>query len=233
VRRTDPPPWLIGGDGFGMSGLAPSAGLAQDQVDSGIHAAPPDREDLLAVKREASFWRRAPKVIVPMLVMALAVTAAVLLWPRPTPLAMLDIRSHPPGATVIVDGARLEALTPTKVTNLEVGSVHSVELRLDGFMPWTQPVELSSEEVRQIAVLSPIRGTLRVTSEPRGASVFIDGMYQGSAPVEVEGLDINRGVEVQCRYEDQTQSQAVEWQGRTEAAVNFSFETQPPRRRYR
>jgi hypothetical protein len=91
-------------------------------------------------------------------------------------------------------------------------------------------VELNSGEVRQIAVLSPIQGTLRVTSEPTGASVIINGAYQGQTPHVAEGLDINREVSVQVQSEGQTQSQVLQWGGRTEATSHFTFEARQRRR---
>jgi hypothetical protein len=152
------------------------------------------------------------------------------IWPRPVPLSTLDIRSHPAGAQVLLDSKLLPNRTPMKIEGLTQGGVHQVELRLDGYASWTQPVELNSPEVRQIAVLSPIQGTLRVTSEPSGASVIINGIYQGQTPHEIEGLDINRDVQVQVQSEGQTQSQTLQWGGRTEATAHFTFEARPRRR---
>ena len=158
--------------------------------------------------------------------------AIFLLWPRPDPLSRLDIRSHPPGAQVFLDGKSIPGRTPLKVEKLKRGAVHRVELRLEGHANWTQPVQLNAEEVRQIAVLNPIRGRLRVTSEPIGASVLIDGVYQGATPHDAEGLDVNRPIEIQVRHEDQTQTKTLRWEGRTEASAHFQFDaTESGRRR--
>lgn len=222
----DMPPWLVGGS----DDSAPPPSLPGEELfRTELYMAPPDAEDI-AVLRQASLLKKLRKIVLPASIAVVLIVAAILLWPRPDPVSTLDIRSHPPGAQIFLDGQRVPTNTPTKLEELEQGSVHQVELRLEGFTPWAQAVQLNAEEVRQIAVLSPIRGTLRATSEPSGASVIIDGVYRGQTPHVVEGLDINRDVAIQIRYEERTQTQTLVWGGRTEATSHFTFESRQRRR---
>jgi len=238
-----PAPWLMGGGAFPPSRSEPPPPPTSPDVemlDSELLEAPHD-EDALAgpfarTTALRNIWRAATtpigvKILIAVGVLVAIITTVVLVWPRPQPLARLDIRSHPPGAQVFLDGEPLPGLTPTSVDELELESVHQVELRLTGFSPWSQPVRMDAERVRQIAVLSPIRGILRVTSDPPGASVYVDGVYRGVTPREVDGLDINRPVEVQARLETRSQAQTISWDGRTEATVNFVFADTTRRRR--
>ncbi len=262
ARPSQPAPWLMTGEQpFGGATVEQTSSLASDpdMLGDEVLEAPPDItgasvfqgggnqvsgyglddysdvDDDLVVRR--TDLGPLFKVGIPIvLIVAVAVTAYFLLpmWNRTTPTARLDIRSHPAGAHVYLDGQPRPSLTPTAIEGLEMGSVHQVELRLDGFVPWSQSVEMGRTEVRQIAILRPILGTLRVTSEPIGASVSVDGVYQGVTPCEVVELDINRDVRVQVRYQRQTQTREHSWQGQTEAVLNFEFEEEPRgRSRYR
>lgn len=221
------PPWLIGGDAFGQGHPTAPAETGR-KPPSAFGPVLPDVEELEPRPESAS--KRLRKILLPTAIGAVVLLTFYFIWPRPVPLSTLDIRSHPAGAQVLLDSKLLPNRTPMKIEGLTQGGVHQVELRLKGYASWTQPVELNSPEVRQIAVLSPIQGTLRVTSEPSGASVIINEMYQGQTPHEIEGLDINREVQIQVQHEGQTQSQTLLWGGRTEATAHFTFEARQRRR---
>jgi hypothetical protein len=152
-----------------------------------------------------------------------ALTAGLLSWSPGSTVARLDIRSHPPGATILFDDQPFGATTPTVIDQLKIGGTHQVELRLEGFAPWREEVELNSHEVRQIAVLMPLRGKLRVESRPPGAVIYVDGVYQGTTPQVLEGLDINREIRIQARHQSQTKATDFVWNGRVEATVEFNF----------
>jgi len=233
-RSSQAPPWMVSGDealGRGEGGApSPPWAIDPDLLDERVLEAPPDLTGELF--QDSGIWS-VLRVLVPAAVIAVVVGGAYLLWPlvsRPGNTGRLDIRSHPAGARVTFDGQPVTGTTPLSIGDLEIGSMHQVELQLDGFVPWSQPVEIGHREVRQIAILRPILGTLRVTSDPPGASVSLDGVYQGSTPCEVEELDINRDLRVQVRYQGQSQTRDFSWQGRTEATLEFEFHEANPRR---
>ncbi|MBK6485802.1 MAG: PEGA domain-containing protein [Gemmatimonadetes bacterium] len=90
--------------------------------------------------------------------------------------ARLRVGSVPPGATVLLDGARV-GVTPLD-TELEEGP-HVVRLQLAGYRDTT----LSLAEVGSATVVLQPLVALRVTSEPPGATVSVDGVEIGTTPV--------------------------------------------------
>ena len=224
--RNDPPPWLIGNDGF-TPRPSPPAEPEPAENDPLSDAALIDDSEVL--RPGGSPFQRYRKYLLPAAIAVVVILAGVVLWPRPPEMSTLEIRSLPQGAKIILDGTPYPTPTPTKIAELEQGTVHQLEVRHEGYVPWSRPVVLNAPDVRKIAVLPPIRGTLRVTSSPRGASVIVDGIYRGSTPIEVDDLDINRDVDVQVRYEDQTKTHRLTWEGRTEASISVTFD--PPEER--
>jgi hypothetical protein len=92
----------------------------------------------------------------------------------------LQVSSSPSGAAVYVDGNYF-GHTPTTVGNLAPGS-HSVSLRLSGYQEWTGTVTISAGQTTSISPVltpAPSTGSISVTSNPSGAAIYLDGVYQG------------------------------------------------------
>jgi formylglycine-generating enzyme required for sulfatase activity len=99
--------------------------------------------------------------------------------------AEVTVKSEPAGAQVLVNGEARGA-TPLK-TQIMAGN-HPVELRLQGFKPWTTDVQVKANEP---LALGPVKlglpdGRLALRSEPAGASVSVAGVYRGQTPVDLE-----------------------------------------------
>lgn len=99
--------------------------------------------------------------------------------------ADVSVTSEPAGAQVFI-GAELRGATPLQ-TQILAGS-HPVELRMEGFKPWTTDIQVKANEPM---TLGPIRmglpdGRLSVRSEPAGANVSIGGVYRGQTPLDIE-----------------------------------------------
>lgn len=99
--------------------------------------------------------------------------------------ANVSVTSEPAGAQVFVDG-ELRGTTPL-TTEILAGN-HPLELRLEGFKPWTTDVQIKAGEPVSIG---PVRlglpdGRLVLRSEPAGASVTVAGVYRGQTPLELE-----------------------------------------------
>lgn len=97
----------------------------------------------------------------------------------------VTVTSEPAGAQLWVNG---EARGATPLTTQIMAGNHPVELRLDGYKPWTTDVQIKANEP---LTLGPIKlglpdGRLTVRSEPAGASVSVAGVYRGQTPVELE-----------------------------------------------
>jgi formylglycine-generating enzyme required for sulfatase activity len=97
----------------------------------------------------------------------------------------VTVTSEPSGAQVLVNG---EARGATPLTTEIMAGNHPVELRLEGYKPWTTDVQVKANEP---LALGPIKlglpdGRLAVRSEPAGASVSVAGVYRGQTPVDLE-----------------------------------------------
>jgi formylglycine-generating enzyme required for sulfatase activity len=99
--------------------------------------------------------------------------------------AAVSITSEPSGAQVLVDGEP-RGVTPLS-TEILAGN-HPVELRMEGFKPWSTDIQVKANEP---LTLGPIQlglpdGRLSVRSEPAGAAVSVAGVYRGQTPLELE-----------------------------------------------
>jgi len=96
--------------------------------------------------------------------------------------ATVRIDSEPQGATVQVDGAAV-GVTPLETELLQ--GTHTLVLTLDRHRPLTlqQPVQAGTELVLEALRLQPADGRLVLGSEPAGASVSVDGIFQGTTPL--------------------------------------------------
>lgn len=103
----------------------------------------------------------------------------------------LVVESTPPGSEVWVDGDR-RGLTPLTLT-VSPGR-HTLELR------WRGRTRTFPLDVAPAAALTQTldwgrladTGTLKVTSDPTGAQVLVDGRPRGETPVEIGDLSVGR-----------------------------------------
>ena len=105
--------------------------------------------------------------------------------PAPSVTVLLD--TEPQGAAATLDGAFV-GTTPVLLPELAPGK-HSFGLSLDGHRDAVLEEDLAAPApVRVFARLVPSSATLRVTSDPDGASVVVGGVPRGAAPVDVSGV---------------------------------------------
>lgn len=98
--------------------------------------------------------------------------------------AEVTLASKPAGARVRVDGVDV-GVTPLTA---EIGAGnHRVEMQLAGYQHWLGALDVVANQPQSVpeVELSPLRGTLRVVSDPAGASVTAAGTFIGRAPVNV------------------------------------------------
>jgi hypothetical protein len=107
----------------------------------------------------------------------------------------ISVTSVPVGASLYVDTI-YEGLTNQIVGNLAVGS-HTVSLKKSGYKDFSQTATVYNAQTTSLsATLSPISspttGDLDVSSTPYGASVYLNGDYQGetrsSGPLYITSL---------------------------------------------
>jgi len=87
----------------------------------------------------------------------------------------LVVDSTPEGAQVQVDGRGDPSwVTPYTITNLSPGQ-HTLVISKSGFGQETRTADVSSASKTPVSVhLNPLAGTIAVTSDPPGASIFVD-----------------------------------------------------------
>ncbi len=99
----------------------------------------------------------------------------------------LVVQSTPPGATVFVDG-RDEGVTPLSIERIGQGQ-RDVSLQLPGYRPYRRTVVIQAADTSRVdAEMVPIPGGLRVVAVPRDSRVYINGEFEGEAPVEIEEI---------------------------------------------
>ena len=98
--------------------------------------------------------------------------------------ADVTIPSDPPGAAVSVDGAEVgETPGPVPVLSGE----RNILVKLPGYKGWRDILQVTARMPMTLPAITLERadGLLAVRSTPRGASVTINGRYQGLTPIEI------------------------------------------------
>jgi hypothetical protein len=112
-----------------------------------------------------------------------------------------EILSTPTGAHVFVNNVPLSDPTPVFYESAAAGESYEIKLTLPGYKPETRKATMPASGGRhQVLVsLERIRVSLRVETEPPGASVYLNGNPRGSAPVTLEDLDPDDATTVEVR----------------------------------
>lgn len=107
----------------------------------------------------------------------------------------MQVKSAPGGADVYVDGI-YRGSTATTVGNLAAGS-HFTLLKLVGYQDWSGLVTVRPGQVTILDIPLQVQtgmntGFIHIESTPSGASVFLDGIYQGVTqggnPLDLTGI---------------------------------------------
>jgi tetratricopeptide (TPR) repeat protein len=101
----------------------------------------------------------------------------------------LTITSSPQGATVLIDGHYM-GITPLDVKYIADGN-RQIELDLKGYEVQSKSVRIPSVSTvhfdlnKIIQKPSQIKYPLSITSDPAGATIFLDGNYEGLTPCNI------------------------------------------------
>ncbi len=133
----------------------------------------------------------------------------------------LVVRSLPPGAAVLVNGAP-RGTTPCEIEDVPAGDAVQVEIQRDGFEPFVETISLTARQTREItANLRPFPTQLEVVSIPPGARVYVQNQYRGVTPLKLN--DLQPG-EVRVRAEMQgyeTLARTIQLRARVPAVEEF------------
>jgi formylglycine-generating enzyme required for sulfatase activity len=99
--------------------------------------------------------------------------------------APLTVATSPANATVSLDGTNVGS-TPLEY-RAEAGE-RAIEIRWPGFKPIFRRIPVTAGEPVDLGLirLVPVDGRLAVASDPPGATVTVNGVFRGTAPVELE-----------------------------------------------
>jgi hypothetical protein len=105
---------------------------------------------------------------------------------------VLFVKSTPPGAEIAIDGIVTSWRTPRVVGDVAPGA-HVVLLRLDGYAPARADViaeagRIVTVDLALAASAPAANATLRIVSEPLGATVWVDVIERGTTPLTVAQL---------------------------------------------
>jgi hypothetical protein len=99
-------------------------------------------------------------------------------------------QSNPAGAAIYMNG-NLQGYSPITIPNLPPGT-YSMKASLSGYTPDTQLINVYTGQtaayypnLRQSPPAPRSTGTVSVTSSPNAALIYVDGNYQGKAPLTI------------------------------------------------
>jgi len=97
----------------------------------------------------------------------------------------LDLTSDPSGATVKLDGREV-GKTPLTLERLPVGE-HTLDLDKDGTYAARRQITIAANTLEKLSLkLDRLKGKLTVFSDPREATVALDGKEIGTTPLSLE-----------------------------------------------
>jgi len=111
-------------------------------------------------------------------------------------LGNISISSTPSGANVYVDSVSNGTTLSTglNVPNMPIGN-HTVLLNMSGYQDYSTTVIIIGNDTVPVSIsLAPALGSLSFSSDPSGATVYIDSTYKGVTPLTV--TDIQYGTRV-------------------------------------
>jgi len=159
-------------------------GTAQVSIDGQVVGTVPYDASHLAAGRhvvEVSVPGFAPKTDTVELVHGVPATVELNFGAPSGPSGVLSIRSSEIGAQVLVDGEEIGVAPLTRA--LSAGS-HEVVVTKPGFGRFVQTVEVAEGAESEIEAALEEASLLRLTSDPPGADVFLDGELLGQTPFE-------------------------------------------------
>lgn len=138
------------------------------------------------------------------------------------PVGVLRVQADQPDAEVIVDGQRI-GKAPIEQRNVPEG-IHIVKVVKPGFLTHTEKVEIKKFQTFTLTAMLRAGGLVKITSNPPGATVYIDTKPVGQTPLMEHVLQAGTyTVDVELNGFHRA-SQSVTVQGGVPAAVHVDLE---------
>jgi hypothetical protein len=97
----------------------------------------------------------------------------------------LYITTDMPGATIEIDGKKIEGQTPLTLQGFPAGEHRIVARRYNHF--GSKTITLDPDDLLKVQIaMSKGEGALKVFTTPAGATVYVDGVNKGFSPVKIE-----------------------------------------------
>ena len=104
-------------------------------------------------------------------------------------VGILHITSDPEGAEVFIDGKKYEERTPVDIMDLPAGT-HTIVLKKDLYKPYMKQVIINADTItKEVVKLEENFGRIFIDTKPRGANIYIDGVYKGKTPFSEERME--------------------------------------------
>lgn len=152
--------------------------------------------------------------------------------PEPT-VASVFVTSRPQGAEILVDGQPTGRTTPAPIPEVDPGTNVGVSVRLAGYEESpAQSVEATPRPQASLQFdLQPAPHTVRVDSDPAGATVMYNGEAVGLTPYTLGPVrvDYRDGLDVTLRMDGYLDDRvAIDWTaGQPESSVRRSLQPNP------
>ena len=123
---------------------------------------------------------------------------AVLTQVTMTGLGDINVASQPAGASIYLDGVFQGITVPDDIITLQAvqAGSHTIVLSLNGYQDYRQVIQVNEGQATTVAaVFTPVQqppqnGTLIVVTNPSGGQVYLDGQFEGIAPVTVNAVPV-------------------------------------------
>lgn len=105
----------------------------------------------------------------------------------------VQVSSYPTGAVATLDGGNWQYTTAT-FSPVTAGTNHNVQISMNGYQTYATTVYVSAGQTAYVSTSlvpvnpQPSTGSLRVTTSPSGADIYVDGRYMASSPNVITSL---------------------------------------------
>jgi len=153
--------------------------------------------------------------------------------PTPPPATgSIKVTSNPSGAAIGLDGqwSGMMDKTPDTIPDVAAGT-HTVALKLEGYPDWSTSVRVEAGRTANVhhdfPAPPPTTGSIKVTSSPSSASVYLDGTYKGTTTLTINGVSSGKHTIRVSREGCEDRSTSVQVTAGDTAYVSMSLSCPP------
>jgi hypothetical protein len=133
----------------------------------------------------------------------------VLIFPLPAQqvrAASVRLEVEPKGATVLLDGAQIDADRQVPVTP----GRHELRVAFPGYSEHRETIEVvAGAQMVHPVTLQQVKGILDVATEPSGAEIFVNGQSVGTSPFVLDNLEYGKAIKLKLKLGDLLQVRTV------------------------